>query len=64
MANAGVLAPATHITVRTVAGEDFERITDYRFGQQPALREPGDDWDEPVVTTTIPSSADDYEPPF
>ena len=64
LANAGVLAPTTSITVRTVAGEEFERITDYRFGSQPHAREPGDDRDEPAITAATPSSAYDDEPPF
>jgi len=64
LAYAGVLAQTTHITVRTVAGEDFERITDYRFGSQPQAREPGDDRDEPAITAATPSSVYDDEPPF
>jgi DNA repair protein RadD len=64
LANAGILAQTTHITVRTVAGEDFERITDYRFGSQPQPREPGEDRDEPPITAALPSSVYDDEPPF
>ena len=64
LAHAGVLAPTTHITVRTVAGEDFERITDYRFGVLPPLREPGVDADEPAITAALPSFVYDDEPPF
>jgi DNA repair protein RadD len=31
LAQAGLLAAPSHITVRSVAGEEFERITDYRL---------------------------------
>ncbi len=64
LACAGALACTTHITVRTVAGDDFERITDYRFGPQPESREPGDDRGEPAFAAVAPSSAYDDEPPF
>jgi DNA repair protein RadD len=63
LACAGALAPATHITVRTVAGEDFERITDHRLGPVPASREPGEDREEPAVAPAAAWSHDD-EPPF
>ena len=43
LANAGYLAMPESITVKTVAGEKFERITAYRFGEQPFMHEPGDD---------------------
>lgn len=64
LACAGVLADTTHITVRTVAGDDFERITDYRFGPQPESREPGDDRTEPAFSAVAAPSAYDDEPPF
>ncbi len=64
MANAGALAPTTHITVRTVAGEDFPRITDYRLGPKPEPREPGDDREEPAFAIAGPASSIDDEPPF
>lgn len=64
LAHAGALAPTTHITVRTVAGEDFERITDHRLGPKPEPREPGDDREEPAFATVgLPAACDD-EPPF
>lgn len=62
LACAGALADATHITVRTVAGEDFERITDYRLGPIPDQRDAGDDRDELAFVTATPWSDD--EPPF
>jgi DNA repair protein RadD len=64
LACAGGLAPATHITVRTVAGDDFERITDHRLGPAPVAREPGDDRDEPAFAMAGASAAYDDEPPF
>jgi DNA repair protein RadD len=48
LACAGALAPTTRITVRTVAGEDFERIIDHEIGPIPEPREPGDDREEPA----------------
>jgi DNA repair protein RadD len=64
LACSGALAPATQITVRTVAGEDFERITDHRLGPIPEGREPGDDRDEPTYAGTATTPAYDDEPPF
>lgn len=62
LACAGALAPATHITVRTVAGEDFERITDHRLGPVSAAREPGDDREEPAFAQAAAWSSDDEVP--
>lgn len=59
LVNAGALARTTQITVRTVAGEDFERIVDWTL--EPA--EPGSDQDEPVHVATA-TFTDDDEPPF
>jgi DNA repair protein RadD len=64
LACAGALAPATQIAVRTVAGEDFERITDHRLGPIPMGREPGDDRDEPAYAGTATTPSYDDEPPF
>jgi DNA repair protein RadD len=58
LACAGALAPVTHITVRTVAGEDFERITDWKLGPKPASRQPGDDRDEPAPVLAGPVDED------
>jgi DNA repair protein RadD len=63
LACTGELATATHITVRTVSGEDFERITDHRLGPVPTTREPGEDREEPAPQFAAASSFDD-EPPF
>jgi DNA repair protein RadD len=63
LACAGVLAEATHITVRTVAGEDFERITDYRLGPIPD-RDAGEDGDEPGFVAAPCTGGDDDSPPF
>jgi DNA repair protein RadD len=64
LANADALAPTTHITVRTVAGEDFERITDYRLGPRLAMRETGADDDEPAFVAAGTTFTDDDSPPF
>jgi DNA repair protein RadD len=64
LACAGALATASHITVRTVSGEDFERITDHRLGPAPEPREPGDDREEPAFAMAGASAAYDDEPPF
>jgi DNA repair protein RadD len=63
LACAGVLAPVTHITVRTVAGDDFERITDWKLGPKPESSEPGEDREEQALTPVLTR---DYgeDPPF
>lgn len=43
LANAGILSEPVSITVKWVAGEQFERITKCRPGPIPEPREPGDD---------------------
>lgn len=43
LANEGLLAKPASITVKTVAGEKFERITGWRLQERPVMREPGDD---------------------
>jgi DNA repair protein RadD len=64
LACAGALAPASHITVRTVSGEDFERITDHRLRPAPTPREPGEDREEPAFAMAGAPAAYDDEPPF
>ena len=54
LANEGLLAKPTSITVKTVAGEKFERITGWRLQERPVMREPGDDSAE--METEEPSS--------
>jgi DNA repair protein RadD len=63
LAQAGLLVAPSHITVRSVAGEEFERITDYRLGPLPDAREPGADQDEPSLVRPWGHSNDE-EPPF
>ncbi len=46
LANEGLLAAADSITVKTVAGEKFDRITGWRLKPRPVMREPGDDSNE------------------
>ncbi len=43
LANEGLLADPESITVKTVAGEKFERITGWRLKERPVMRESGDD---------------------
>lgn len=64
LACTGALAAASHITVRTVSGEDFERITDHRLGAVPLERQPGDDREEPAYVDLASSRSYDDEPPF
>ena len=47
LANEGLLAEPESITVKTVAGEKFDRITGWRLKERPVMREPGDDSNEP-----------------
>lgn len=63
LACSGALAPATSITVRTVSGEDFERITDYRLDRLPP-REPGDDGDVFVSPANSMIDGNSDEVPF
>ncbi len=46
LANQGLLAAPQSITVKTVTGEKFNRITKCVLGERPVMREPGDDTDE------------------
>ncbi len=64
LACAGALAQTSRITVRTVAGEDFERIIDHDIGPIPDPRQPGEDREEPVPQFAAASSYADDEPPF
>ncbi len=43
LASEGLLAEPESITVKTVAGEKFDRITGWRLKERPVMREPGDD---------------------
>jgi DNA repair protein RadD len=43
LAEAGALAPVQTITVRSVAGEKFDRITGYQLGPIPPLLDGGDE---------------------
>ncbi len=64
LACAGALAPTSHITVRTVAGEDFERITKHTLGTKPRLREPGEDAEELPSAPAGAFAYSDDEVPF
>jgi len=64
-AQSGALAETKSITVRSVAGEQFDRIVGYELGERPSYREPG--WDEPDdedVPEPVGSLADDDDIPF
>jgi len=59
----GALAETSSITVRSVAGEEFDRVTGYELGETPLYREPG--WDDNAETfEPVASAIDDDEIPF
>lgn len=60
LANEGLLAAPESITVKTIAGERFERITGWRLKERPVMREPGEDLD-PGETWTSPTPPDDLD---
>ncbi len=62
LACADALATTDRITVRSVAGEEFERIVTYLLGAKPAVREPGTDEGEPAAVGSW--IAGDDEVPF
>ena len=75
LAEAGALCNTQSITVRSVAGEKYDRIVGYALGDLPAApdaaqagkpsyREPGLDDDEPVPVTTNGEEVDDDRLPF
>ena len=47
LANQGLLAAPERITVRSVAGEKFDRITRWVLKERPVMREPGEDAEYP-----------------
>ena len=56
----GALAETRSITIRSVAGEEFDRIVSYEFGDKPFYREPG--WDEDADGgEAVASTVDDAE---
>ena len=60
LANEGLLAAPESITVKTIAGERFERVTGFRLKERPVMREPGEDL-EAGETWTSPAPPDDLE---
>ena len=60
LANEGLLAAPESITVKTIAGERFERVTGFRLKERPVMREPGEDL-EPGETWTSPAPPDDLD---
>lgn len=64
LANEGLLAAPESITVKTIAGERFERITGWRLKERPVMREPGEDLEvgETWTSYTPPDDLDDDIP--
>ena len=60
LANEGLLAAPESITVKTIAGERFERVTGFRLKERPVMRDPGEDL-EPGETWTSYTPPDDLE---
>ena len=60
LANEGLLAAPESITVKTIAGERFERITGWRLKERPVMIEPGENL-EPDETWSSGTSDDDFE---
>ena len=60
LANEGLLAAPESITVKTIAGERFERVTGFRLKERPVMREPGEDL-EVGETWTSPTPPDDLD---
>jgi len=65
MANGGALCETKSITVRSVAGEKYDRIVGYDLGEKPYYREPGWD-DEEIESAEEPEYAwtEDEDIPF
>ena len=64
LANEGLLAAPESITVKTIAGERFERITGWRLKERPLMREPGEDLEvgETWTSSAPPDDLDDDIP--
>ena len=62
LAEAGALAKASQIRVRSVSGEKYDRIIGYELGDKPPWREPG--WDEAEESDSEVSWANLDEVPF
>ena len=60
LANEGLLAAPESITVKTIAGERFERVTGFRLKERPVMREPGEGL-EPGETWTSYTPPDDLD---
>jgi len=56
MASSGALCETKAITVRSAAGEKYDRIVGYDLGEKPSYREPG--WDDEAE---LPVGADGWE---
>jgi len=61
----GALAQTKSITVRSVSGEEFDRIVGYELGEKPFYREPGwDDVEPSPEHEAVANVADDETVPF
>lgn len=60
LANEGLLAAPESISVKTIAGERFERVTGFRLKERPVMRDPGEDL-EPGETWTSYTPPDDLD---
>jgi DNA repair protein RadD len=59
-AEGGALAETKSVTVRSVTGEEFDRITGYELGEKPFYREPG--WDDDAETfEPVANAIDDMD---
>jgi DNA repair protein RadD len=68
MADNGILASTLKTTVKSTAGEKFDRITKYVLGDRPPMREPGDDiaemYDDPPSNSPQDLGVYDDDIPF
>ena len=64
LANDGALADTLAITVRSVAGERFDRITDYELGAKPENYAPKPGWNDQIDENGLLPSDNWEEIPF
>ena len=64
LAEQGALAKTRAITVRSVSGEKYDRVTGYDLDEKPFYREPGWDNEENAVSVNTGENLDDSTIPF
>ena len=64
LANAGALCETRSIKVRSMVGEEYDRIVGYDLGEKPALREPGMDEGCELGEENLAFAGADEEVPF